>query len=111
LTSFTASSLNSRVNFRLSMTHLLLHKTPNLVSSEPGAAQPNRFPLWRVRDHSQFHREARFAAILKARELKNEKLLQLAYLHFCYEELRIGHAPPFWPLIELQGFFEGDAVN
>src|SRR5205814_7230873 len=42
LTSFTASSLNSRVNFRLSMTHLLLHKTPNLVSSEPGAAQwPN----------------------------------------------------------------------
>src|SRR5205814_9631400 len=38
LTSFTASSLNSRVNFRLSMTHLLLHKTPNLVSSEPGAA-------------------------------------------------------------------------
>src|SRR4051812_17960987 len=39
LTSFTASSLNSRVNFRLSMTHLLLHKTPNLVSSEPGAAQ------------------------------------------------------------------------
>jgi hypothetical protein len=31
--------LNSRVNFRLSMTHLLLHKTPNLVSSEPGAAQ------------------------------------------------------------------------
>src|SRR5205814_550760 len=40
LTSFTASSLNSRVNFRLSMTHLLLHKTPNLVSSEPGAAQP-----------------------------------------------------------------------
>jgi hypothetical protein len=35
----TASSLNSRVNFRLSMTHLLLHKTPNSVSSEPGAAQ------------------------------------------------------------------------
>jgi hypothetical protein len=34
----TASSLNSRVNFRLSMRHLLLHKTPNLVSSEPGAA-------------------------------------------------------------------------
>src|SRR3984885_5800786 len=35
----TASSLNSRVNCRLSMTHLLLHKTPNSVSSEPGAAQ------------------------------------------------------------------------
>src|SRR5580704_8870562 len=35
----TASSLNSRVNCRLSMTHLLLHKTPNLVPSEPGAAQ------------------------------------------------------------------------
>jgi hypothetical protein len=31
--------LNSRVNCLLSMTHLLLHKTPNLVSSEPGAAQ------------------------------------------------------------------------
>jgi integrase len=30
--------LNSRVNCRLSMTHLLLHKTPNSVSSEPGAA-------------------------------------------------------------------------
>src|ERR1039457_1686238 len=39
LTSLTASSLNSRVNFRLSITHLLLHKTPNSVSSEPGAAQ------------------------------------------------------------------------
>src|SRR6202161_4749651 len=35
----TASSLNSRVYCRLSMTHLLLHKTPNSVSSEPGAAQ------------------------------------------------------------------------
>src|SRR5438067_5550099 len=44
LTSFTASSLNSRVNFRLSMTHLLLHKTPNLVSSEPGAAHKALFP-------------------------------------------------------------------
>ena len=32
------SEQNSRVNFRLSITHLLLHKTPNLVSSEPGAA-------------------------------------------------------------------------
>jgi hypothetical protein len=31
--------LNSRVNCLLSMTHLLLHKTPNSVSSEPGAAQ------------------------------------------------------------------------
>src|SRR6267142_1094506 len=40
LISRTASSLNSRVNCRLSMTHLLLHKTPNSVSSEPGAAQP-----------------------------------------------------------------------
>ena len=39
----TASSLNSRVNFRLSMTHLLLHKTPNLVSSEPGAAHIKAF--------------------------------------------------------------------
>src|SRR5712671_4227466 len=39
LISRTASSLNSRVNCRLSMTHLLLHKTPNSVSSEPGAAQ------------------------------------------------------------------------
>jgi hypothetical protein len=39
LISRTASSLNSRVNCLLSMTHLLLHKTPNLVSSEPGAAQ------------------------------------------------------------------------
>src|SRR5712672_2091237 len=40
LISRTASSLNSRVNCRLSMTHLLLHKTPNSVSSEPGAAHP-----------------------------------------------------------------------
>jgi hypothetical protein len=31
--------LNSRVNCLLSMTHLLFHKTPNSVSSEPGAAQ------------------------------------------------------------------------
>src|SRR5471030_2194041 len=38
LISRTASSLNSRVNCLLSMTHLLLHKTPNSVSSEPGAA-------------------------------------------------------------------------
>jgi hypothetical protein len=38
LISRTASSLNSRVNCRLSMTHLLFHKTPNSVSSEPGAA-------------------------------------------------------------------------
>jgi adenine-specific DNA-methyltransferase len=30
--------LNSRVNCLRSMTHLLFHKTPNLVSSEPGAA-------------------------------------------------------------------------
>jgi predicted nucleotide-binding protein len=38
LISRTASSLNSRVNCLLSMTHLLFHKTPNSVSSEPGAA-------------------------------------------------------------------------
>jgi hypothetical protein len=31
------------VNFRLSITHLLLHKTPNSVSSEPGAAQRDAF--------------------------------------------------------------------
>jgi hypothetical protein len=31
--------LNSRVNCLRSMMHLLLHKTPNSVSSEPGAAQ------------------------------------------------------------------------
>jgi hypothetical protein len=40
----TASSLNSRVNFRLSMTHLQLHQTPNSVSSEPGAGQAAAFP-------------------------------------------------------------------
>src|SRR6266851_3068787 len=45
------------------------------------------------------------ATILKARELKNEMLLQLAYLHFCYEELRIGHAPPFYSIEEVQKFF------
>jgi hypothetical protein len=33
----TASSLNSRVNFRLSMTTSSSIKTPNSVSSEPGA--------------------------------------------------------------------------
>jgi hypothetical protein len=42
LISRTASSLNSRVNCLLSMTHLLLHKTPNSVSSEPGAAHLSR---------------------------------------------------------------------
>src|SRR5712672_3969234 len=47
-------SLNSRVNCRLSMTHLLLHKTPNSVSSEPGAAHlsyPSRWssPAWLLR--------------------------------------------------------------
>jgi hypothetical protein len=31
--------LNSRVNFRLSITHLRFHKTPNSVSSKPGTAQ------------------------------------------------------------------------
>ena len=51
------------------------------------------------------------ATILKARELKNEKLLQLAYLHFCYEELRIGHATPFWSTEELKKFFESDDVS
>lgn len=51
------------------------------------------------------------ATILKARELKNEKLLQLAYLHFCYEELRIGHAPPFWSIEELQKAFSSDDVS
>lgn len=51
------------------------------------------------------------ATILKARELKNERLLQLAYLHFCYEELRIGHAPPFWSTEELQKFFTGNDVS
>lgn len=51
------------------------------------------------------------ATILKAREIKNEKLFQLAYIHFCYEELRIGHAPPFWPIDEVQKFFEGDNAN
>ena len=39
----TASSLNSRVNCRLSMTHLLLHKTPNSMSSEPAAAHSSSF--------------------------------------------------------------------
>src|SRR5262245_29586735 len=34
-----ASSLNSRVNFRLSMTTSGSIKTPNSVSSEPGAGQ------------------------------------------------------------------------
>jgi hypothetical protein len=43
LISRTASSLNSRVYCRLSMTHLLLHKTPNSVSSEPGAAHKQVF--------------------------------------------------------------------
>src|ERR1700684_4163364 len=39
LISRTASSLNSRVNLRLSMTHLPFHETPNAVSPEPGAGQ------------------------------------------------------------------------
>jgi hypothetical protein len=26
--------------------------------------------------------------------MKSRYLTQLAYLHFCYEEVRIGHAPP-----------------
>src|SRR3954451_4157189 len=45
LISRTASSLNSRVNCLLSMTHLPLHKTPNLVSSEPGAAHLLSFKI------------------------------------------------------------------
>jgi hypothetical protein len=40
--------LNSRVNCRLSMTHLLLHKTPNSVSSEPGAAQFSKFECFKT---------------------------------------------------------------
>src|SRR5712692_2250099 len=51
LISRTASSLNSRVNCRLSMTHLLLHKTPNSVSSEPGAAQND---LWNNAKKGQY---------------------------------------------------------
>src|SRR5215207_3435254 len=48
LTSLTASTLNSRLNFRLCMTYLRLHETPNLgvhqtvsssVSIKPAAAQ------------------------------------------------------------------------
>jgi len=38
-------------------------------------------------------------------------LLQLAYLHFCYEELRIGHAPPFYSIEEIQKFFSGDNAS
>ncbi|MET4425683.1 hypothetical protein [Bradyrhizobium sp. RT3a] len=51
------------------------------------------------------------STIKAARGLKNEKLLQIAYLHFCYEELRIGHAPPFWSSDELTKFFTGDDAN
>ena len=38
LTSLTASTLNSRVNRRLRMTHLRLHETPKLGVLKPGAA-------------------------------------------------------------------------
>src|SRR6266403_1973080 len=51
LISRTASSLNSRVNCRLSMTHLLLHKTPNSVSSEPGAAHSKQNGCFEERPH------------------------------------------------------------
>ena len=37
------------------MTHLPLHKTPNLVSSEPGAAQTDAFSEWHP---PRFHRSA-----------------------------------------------------
>ena len=36
LTSYTASTLNSRLNFRLCMTHLRLYETPNLGVHQTG---------------------------------------------------------------------------
>ena len=38
LTSFTASILNSRLNFRLRMTHLRLHETPKLGVHQTGSS-------------------------------------------------------------------------
>ncbi|WP_210192154.1 hypothetical protein, partial [Bradyrhizobium canariense] len=38
LTSLTASILNSRLNFRLCMTHLWLDKTPNLGVHQTGSS-------------------------------------------------------------------------
>src|SRR6185437_2244986 len=42
VTSFTASTLNSRVNLRRSIAHLRFHKTPISVSTEPSAKQVRR---------------------------------------------------------------------
>src|SRR6185437_5238789 len=46
VTSFTASSLNSRVNLRRSIAHLRFHKTPISVSTKPAAAHPRSQPDW-----------------------------------------------------------------
>jgi hypothetical protein len=45
----SSSLKNSRVNFRLSMTHLLLHKTLNSVSSKPASPwmnEPDQLPAF-----------------------------------------------------------------
>jgi hypothetical protein len=45
------------------------------------------------------------AAILRAYKLKADSLMHIAYLHFCYEELRIGHSPPFLTPEQLENVF------
>ncbi|WP_247367786.1 hypothetical protein, partial [Bradyrhizobium sp. CW10] len=45
LTSLTASILNSRLNFRLCMTHLWLDKTPNLGVHQTGSSSRCFFSL------------------------------------------------------------------
>jgi hypothetical protein len=51
------------------------------------------------------------SAILRAHELNAKSLMQLAYLHFCYEEIRIGHAPPFFSLDQLEKVFTEEKVD
>jgi tetratricopeptide (TPR) repeat protein len=51
------------------------------------------------------------SVISRAHELKAKFLMQLAYLHFCYEEIRIGHAPPFFSLDQIEKVFAEEKVN
>jgi Flp pilus assembly protein TadD len=51
------------------------------------------------------------SAILHAHELKAQSLMHLAYLHFCFEEMRIGHAPPFLSLDQIEKVFTGPSMN
>jgi tetratricopeptide (TPR) repeat protein len=49
--------------------------------------------------------------ILRAHEQKAHFKMRLAYIHFCYEELRVGHSPPFLSTNQLEDIFLNRAMD